>query len=410
MQQRARGLAAPNALVEDEALRQALHHIGVAARLGWLGDEGAARTQFLDAYLTERERRAAEAAGEAGDALLELGSVPDGDSIMGDAAATDGAATMTDPIAAQTGQRAGIPAHGAAPDERADADRPSGGLAEDRVLGGDDGRPETDWRAPEQLASAPEPSRFLPRNDPSRKSPSGNAQTTPDRHMGRWTPKPEAPPIPDYRAGVGPVAKEWQRYHEVVFKRFPDDANTRQLVMEIFAAEGGRERDKRSGAVGGLLPSTLVNLKKIYRDDPEMGKLPDDPGELTLEQLAIATEAYFDDSLKSAGGIDALLRLEQSNLPLSIADVVFREAPEQRTDIFRRAFEKVDKNLSKGESNRVKAAFAGKPNDSLIRRTMAASSILVELGKGAVLCTAIADARDESRGKEKERHQRFRCK
>lgn len=77
------------------------------------------------------------------------------------------------------------------------------------------------------------------------------------------------PAPPDYRKEVfkGSRRAEWEEFNATLEKREDLNPAQRQIMRDIFAAEGGRDSHPDSGAFAGILPSTLKN-------HIEQGKVP----------------------------------------------------------------------------------------------------------------------------------------
>ncbi|MFN0043759.1 MAG: hypothetical protein ACKVSF_11180, partial [Alphaproteobacteria bacterium] len=335
----------------------------------WLADEGAARTQFLDAYGQERARRMAASGAETEDASPILGSVPAEDSIMGDAA-------VDDTTAALTGQPGGptsvIPEYGAAREAETDHDSVAGDSRDDRILGGEDGqegqRDGVDARELDQVQLAqatlgrgglqhddarrseperamgrlrPKPqSRVLPRNDPRRSS----GQAEPERAMGRLSPPPEAPAIPAYRKDVKNLPAEWPIYNDALHERFGEDWDMRRSALRIAAAEGMRAEGE-PGVCGGFRPSTYGGLKRNYARDLDVSALPDSPCDMTLDQMAVAYEAYLDDTLGAAGGPKALYAAVGPATGDAVVDALFHMGAPDGSKVIETAIEATDPSI-----------------------------------------------------------------
>lgn len=92
-------------------------------------------------------------------------------------------------------------------------------------------------------------------------------------------------------------------------------AKTRRAWANVYAFEGGMRPDPESGAVAGVLPKTLRDLKdfeerpgvKAYTD--QIGDLPDDPRQLTPVQAARFHETYLNHVLRTVSRNDADRRL-----------------------------------------------------------------------------------------------------
>ena len=107
----------------------------------------------------------------------------------------------------------------------------------------------------------------------------------------------------------------WDAHQAALHKLLPDRPVLRHVLGSLYAEEGGRIPDPESGAVGGILPGTLDDMRR-------RGKLPDlpahlKPGDLTFEQQAYVQNAYLEDVLHTVGGAKAL-----EELPQDIADML----------------------------------------------------------------------------------------
>lgn len=73
----------------------------------------------------------------------------------------------------------------------------------------------------------------------------------------------------------------------------------------------------------GFRPSTYRGLIRSYGADPEVSKLPSHACDMTAAQVAVAYEAYIDDTLRNAGGHSALYKAVGPATGDAIVDALF---------------------------------------------------------------------------------------
>lgn len=117
----------------------------------------------------------------------------------------------------------------------------------------------------------------------------------------------------------------------------PSGTNQQDALLNLYIEEGGRLADPASGAVGGILPGTLNDM----RARKWLPDLPSDlgPGDLTPGQQAYVYRAYFDDVLKPAGGAQALEKLHP-DVARVLADTLFLDGRAMGTRILQEALDK----------------------------------------------------------------------
>ena len=114
----------------------------------------------------------------------------------------------------------------------------------------------------------------------------------------------------------------WEGFQAGIRQQLPDAPSRQQAYSHIYAEEGGRLRDPKSGAVGGITPGTLEDMYT-------RGKLPDlpaglKPEDLTPGQQAQVMDAYFNDVLRTSGGSAALEKLDPG-LATAVADTLYAD-------------------------------------------------------------------------------------
>lgn len=132
-------------------------------------------------------------------------------------------------------------------------------------------------------------------------------------------------PVPPAKADTFNLPQNkgaWEGFQAGIRQQLPDGRNRQQAYSHIYAEEGGRLRDPKSGAVGGITPGTLEDMYK-------RGKLPDlpaglKPGDLTPGQQAQVLDAYFNDVLRTSGGSGALEKLDPG-LATAVADTLYAD-------------------------------------------------------------------------------------
>ena len=147
-------------------------------------------------------------------------------------------------------------------------------------------------------------------------------------------------PIPTYREQVFlPRQKEWMDWQRSVAGLAGVTPNEFRSYAEIFAAEGGRKVNSNSGAIAGILPETLADLRA-------RGKLPTIQqgtfmSPLRESEIASVYRAYFDDALRTIGGHMALAGLPDSETAAAFADAMFRHGRRNGARVVQRAINNV---------------------------------------------------------------------
>ncbi len=130
-------------------------------------------------------------------------------------------------------------------------------------------------------------------------------------------------PVPAYRKDViSGQGTRWTEWSNATRSLPAATHNEQRTYAEIYAAEGGDDIDRSSGAMSGITPSTLDELiekgfiKGISKGTP--------PTAIPLDQRAEIYRAYFDFALNRAGGSTALSRIPDADTAAALGDTLFR--------------------------------------------------------------------------------------
>ncbi|MCZ6682765.1 MAG: hypothetical protein O7B26_06240, partial [Planctomycetota bacterium] len=141
--------------------------------------------------------------------------------------------------------------------------------------------------------------------------------------------------------------------------------NMQNALAEIFAAEGGLKRDKRTGgAFAGIRGPALRDAQKVV---PELRGLK--PGDaMTAEQAAQAYRAYFDAALHRYGGSGALETIGDPKTAVAFADALFQGGQNGGARNIKEATNRTIRNLDAAQRQRLGVAPLGRktgPKDTL---------------------------------------------
>jgi hypothetical protein len=115
-------------------------------------------------------------------------------------------------------------------------------------------------------------------------------------------------------------------------------AKARRAFANTYAWEGGMMPDPSSGAVAGIMPKTLRDLKN-FEERPgvksyayQIGDLPDDPRKLTPEQAARFHETYLNHTLRTVtrndpdrrSGVDLIDDIDDPKTAAMLVDTLIR--------------------------------------------------------------------------------------
>lgn len=127
-----------------------------------------------------------------------------------------------------------------------------------------------------------------------------------------------------------------------VEKLIPSGTNQHDALLHLYIEEGGRVADPASGAVGGILPGTLDDMRaRDWLPDLPSGLGPRD---LSPGQQAYVYRAYFDDVLKPVGGAQALEKLN-AELARALADSLFLDGRAVGTGFLQEALKRSGANV-----------------------------------------------------------------
>jgi peptidoglycan hydrolase-like protein with peptidoglycan-binding domain len=129
----------------------------------------------------------------------------------------------------------------------------------------------------------------------------------------------------------------WDGFQAGLARQLPNSPVLRQAYSDIYAVEGGKLPDPNTGAVGGIMPGTLEDMRK-------RGKLPDLPADLKPADLNPAQQvevmhAYVNDVMHTSGGAAALERLDPA-LALAVADTLYADGRSKGAEFLQKAVQK----------------------------------------------------------------------
>ena len=223
---------------------------------------------------------------------------------------------------------------------RTDGDRARSGPAER----------ETAQRSGDPQAPSKPPA---PRPPLKPSAPQPAPQATPGQPV---SPADPIPPVPAYKSFVfQKKPAEWPDWHRAL-DGLKDDRGQKSLSKaerfiygEIFAAEGGAEKDTRSSAFGGVTDGTLEMIKDKETSLDPVNRSQD----LTTEQLAVAYRGYFKAVLKSYGGRAALNKLTDQKTAATFSDTLFMHGTGEGAEVVKYGIQDVIDTLTPDETLRL---------------------------------------------------------
>jgi len=139
-------------------------------------------------------------------------------------------------------------------------------------------------------------------------------------------------------------------------------AKARRAFANTYAWEGGMTPDPSSGAVAGITPTTLRDLKN-FEERPgakayayQIGDLPDDPRKLTTEQAARFHETYLNHTLRTVtrndpdrrAGVDLIDDIDDPKTAAMFVDTLIRHGSGKGAEALQAAIKKTFRKVPQG--------------------------------------------------------------